>query len=81
MGGRPDDEATALARYRRRSAEVRAEVAPERLLVFDVAEGWAPLCAFLGRPVPDTPFPRTNSADDFWLMIRGGEPAGAAASR
>jgi hypothetical protein len=81
MGGRPDDEATALACYRRRSAEVVAAIAPERLLVFDVAEGWAPLCAFLGRPVPDTPFPRTNSAEEFWRPARGVGPAAAAASR
>jgi hypothetical protein len=81
MGGRPDDKATALACYRRRSAEVAAAVAPERLLVFDVAEGWAPLCAFLGWPVPDTPFPRTNPAEEFWRPARGVGPAAAAASR
>ena len=34
---------------------------PERLLEFDVRQGWQPLCAFLDRPVPpDTPFPRLN---------------------
>ncbi len=74
MGGRPEDEATALARYRRQIAEVTAEVAPERLLVFDVAEGWAPLCGFLGLPVPDEPFPRTNSLEEFWDPSRPGRP-------
>ncbi|WP_344588545.1 sulfotransferase [Actinomadura vinacea] len=29
----------------------------ERLLVLEVKDGWAPLCAFLGLPVPDEPFP------------------------
>jgi hypothetical protein len=43
------------------------------LLVFDVVEGWAPLCAFLGVDVPDTPFPRTNNRADFWAKL-GGEP-------
>ena len=80
MGSRPGDETTALGCYRRRIAEVTAEIAPERLLVFDVAEGWAPLCAFLGRPVPDTPFPRTNSIEEFWRLV-GGRPTGAATSR
>jgi len=42
---------------------VRAAVAPERFLVFDVAEGWEPLCAFLG--MPDEPFPRSNSTAEF----------------
>jgi hypothetical protein len=74
MSGRPGDEATALAVYRRRIAEVTAEIAPERLLVFDVAEGWAPLCGFLGLPVPDAPFPRTNSAEEFWDPSKPGRP-------
>jgi hypothetical protein len=74
MGGRPNDEATALACYRRRATEVTGEVAPERLLVFDVAEGWAPLCGFLRLPVPDEPFPRTNSLEEFWDPSRPGRP-------
>ncbi len=32
----------------------------EQLLVFDVREGWAPLCRFLGVAIPDTPFPNVN---------------------
>jgi hypothetical protein len=36
----------------------------ERLLVFSPKEGWAPLCAFLGVPVPAEPFPRVNSRDE-----------------
>jgi hypothetical protein len=40
-------------------------IPPERLLVYDVAEGWAPLCAFLGVPVPDGPMPKVNSTEEF----------------
>ena len=46
----------------------------ERLLVFNVAEGWEPLCRFLEKPVPATPFPRSHSRDEFWAHF-GGEPA------
>ncbi|MEG3143315.1 sulfotransferase [Sphingomonas sp. RT2P30] len=74
FGGRATDKDHALAAYARREADVRAAIPAERLLVFDVAQGWAPLCAFLGVAVPDTPFPRTNSRDDFWVKF-GGEPA------
>ena len=42
-----------------------AAIPAERLLVFDVAEGWGPLCEFLDVPVPDAPFPRVNGASDF----------------
>jgi len=41
-------------------AEVKAHVPADRLLVFDVRDGWAPLCEFLDRPVPDIPFPNVN---------------------
>ena len=51
--------------FREHIAAVQAEIAPERLLTFDVREGWQPLCAFLGVAVPDMPFPKTNSSKEF----------------
>ena len=65
-----DAEQAALAAIRRRAAEVKAEIPPDWLLVFDVAEGWGPLCRFLGVPVPAAPFPHSNSTDDFWKIDR-----------
>lgn len=55
----------ALAVYRTHIADVKAAIDPERLLVYDVAEGWEPLCRHLGIAVPPQPFPRTNSTDEF----------------
>ena len=43
---------------------MRALVPPKQLLVFDVKEGWAPLCEFLQVPVPDVPFPNINDANE-----------------
>ena len=40
--------------------EVKRAVPPEKLLIFEVKEGWAPLCKFLGVPEPTIPFPRVN---------------------
>lgn len=59
--GRAAERDFAVARFEAHNDEVRASIAPERLLVFDVKQGWEPLCRFLGRPVPDVPFPSTNS--------------------
>lgn len=73
FGGDMGDRETALAAYRLRTEQVRAAIAPERLLVFDVAEGWEPLCRFLGVRVPDTDFPHRNLRADFWEAL-GGEP-------
>ena len=73
FGDRVDDREVALAAYRLRTQEVREVIAPERLLVFDVAEGWQPLCRFLDVPTPSTPFPHHNLRADFWEVL-GGEP-------
>ena len=72
--GRPVERDAAIASYRRNNQMVRDLIAPERLLVFNVAEGWGPLCRFLGVPQPGTPFPRSHPRDEFWAHF-GGEPA------
>ena len=33
---------------------------PERLLEYRLGSGWEPLCTFLGKPIPDVPFPHAN---------------------
>jgi len=71
FGCKVTDQAGALAAYRLRTEQVRAAIPAERLLVFDVAEGWGPLCRFLGVAVPDVAFPHVNSTDDFWKLVRG----------
>ncbi len=68
FGGKLDDREHALAVYRAYEKEVRDTIAPERLLAFDVTQGWEPLCAFLEVPVPDEPFPRTNTSEEFAKM-------------
>ena len=67
FGCPPTDREGVLAAYHRRTAEVRAAIPSERLLVFDVTEG----CRFLDVPVPDAPFPRVNSTEQFWKLVRG----------
>lgn len=71
----------AIAAYRANNRKVREVIPAGRLLVFNLAEGWGPLCAFLGVPVPDVPFPRTNPRQEFWERF-GGEPGvvGSAAA-
>ena len=59
------DRAHATRVFRDHIAAVQAEIAPERLLMFDVRDGWEPLCGFLGVPVPETPYPQTNSSKAF----------------
>ncbi len=63
--GKLDDREHALNVYRAHNKKVRSSIPQDRLLVYDVVQGWEPLCEFLEVPVPDSPFPRVNSADDF----------------
>jgi hypothetical protein len=55
----------AVAALRAHEDDVIASVAPGELLVYTVGDGWDPLCEFLAVPVPDEPFPRTNSTAEF----------------
>ena len=66
--GRFEDKAYAIEVYERHNDEVKRRVPSERLLVYEVKEGWGPLCEFLGVPEPEEPFPRLNDAA---LMRRG----------
>ena len=44
---------------------MKATIPADRLLVYELGSGWEPLCAFLGVPVPDQPYPHTNATTDF----------------
>jgi hypothetical protein len=45
---------------------IRGLVPKDRLLEWYIDDGWEPLCKFLGKPVPDTPFPHANAAAGGW---------------
>lgn len=62
--GPPPREAI-IAMFHNHRAAVEREVPAEKLLVFDVRQGWEPLCRFLGVKAPETPFPRMNESEGF----------------
>lgn len=49
--------------------EVKANVPAEKLLVYDVRDGWGPLCAFLQVPEPGEPLPHLNKKENFKTML------------
>jgi hypothetical protein len=71
------DEDRMVAAYHRHNAAVQAGLPAERLLVFDVRQGWGPLCDFLGVQPPDEPFPHLNDSqflqENFRRMMTSGE--------
>ncbi len=72
--GRMHDRAHAIAVFNAHNAEVRRVIPKERLLVYDAGEGWGPLCAFLRLPVPDRPYPRTNTTEEFQNLVKARIP-------
>ncbi len=66
FAGRFGDKAYALEQYHAHIAAVQRNVPAAQLLLYDVKDGWEPLCTFLGVPVPaNTPFPHRNLRADF----------------
>ncbi|TAL81424.1 MAG: hypothetical protein EPN75_04420 [Beijerinckiaceae bacterium] len=69
--GTMNDRARAIARYKEHIEEVKAAVPADRLLIFSVDQGWEPLCAFLGVPAPEEPFPKVNDRAAIKKAIAG----------
>jgi hypothetical protein len=65
FGGDMHDRAYMTDYFRRHTEAVKAAIPADKLLVYEVGQGWGPLCAFLGVPVPDKPFPQVNSREEF----------------
>lgn len=69
--GRFTDREYALRVFEEHIAEVQAAVPADRLLAFDVRQGWQPICDFLGVPIPrGERFPHANDAASFGRAIQ-----------
>jgi hypothetical protein len=64
------DRAFMTDHFRRHDEEVKREIPPERLLVYEAGQGWAPLCAFLGVAIPEQPYPSENSRAEFIARVQ-----------
>ena len=68
--GRIEDAAYAKQIFRDHIETVKKTISPERLLIYEISQGWEPLCSFLKVPIPsDTPFPRVNEGRDIKKAI------------
>jgi Sulfotransferase domain len=67
-----EEPAHLIAAMERHNEAVERTVAPERLLLWRVDEGWEPLCEFLAVPVPDEPLPHLNDRATFHERVIGG---------
>ena len=63
--GRFEDRDWVRAMYHDRIAAIKAYVPPERLVVWNLGDGWEPIADALGVPVPDDPFPHLHDTNEF----------------
>lgn len=68
---RTASEAKANARqvFQDHYMRIRKAAPKDRLLEYKLGSGWEPLCKFLGKPIPDTEFPRLNESELFEKMV------------
>lgn len=67
--GKKDDKEAMITLFNEWIEDVKRTVPAEKLLVYDIQQGWEPLCDFLNVPVPSTPFPKTNMKGGFQKRI------------
>jgi hypothetical protein len=61
--------AAMMDAFERHNAEVRAGIPAGRLLEWTATDGWEPICERLGVPVPDDPFPVSNTTNETRAVI------------
>lgn len=72
FGGFFNNKEHVLSAFNKRIVDVKQVIPDHRLLVFEVTEGWSPLCEFLGVPIPESDFPHSNSKVEFWDVFGKG---------
>ena len=58
LGFHPDIKENRFQFYEDWNEFVQHKIPKDRLLVFNAKQGWEPLCEFLGKPIPEGPYPR-----------------------
>lgn len=71
LQGKFEDKAFAEKVFNDHIEKVKATVPADKLLIYDVRDGWAPLCEFLNVPVPTEPLPHLNKKENFRTMLKG----------
>ena len=68
-----EGEQASVEYFNKWMEEVKGIVPEEKLLIFDVRQGWQPLCQFLDVPVPNQDFPNTNDTKMMKQRMRNGK--------
>lgn len=71
LQGKFADKGFAEEIFNKHTEDVKASVPSDKLLVYDVRDGWEPLCSFLNVPEPSEPLPHLNKKENFKEMLAG----------
>lgn len=56
--------------FKKHIEDVKISIPKDRLLTYQISEGWEPLCKFLGVSIPeDKPFPNVNDTEEFKNVV------------
>jgi hypothetical protein len=64
--GKHDNKNHCIGIFNKHINEISNVVPKDNLLIFDVSEGWVPLCEFLKVEIPNEAFPYTNTRASFF---------------
>lgn len=70
FNGSPEDREYATKEFERYIREVKERVPAQKLLVYEMKQGWGSLCEFLGVEAPREPFPHLNEGEQFPKLMR-----------
>jgi len=70
--GRLSDREYAIDVFKQHIKEVQGSIPKERLLTFASSDGWGPLCRFLNKHIPGSPYPSSNSTRQFTERLATG---------
>jgi len=68
--GRMDDKDHVIDTFNRHNENIKEMVSADRLLIYGPPYGWETLCEFLKCDIPDSPYPKVNSTEDFLSRVR-----------
>ena len=69
-----DDPHVCMSAFERHNDHVIQTAPRERLLIWEAGDGWAPICNALNLPIPDAPFPKANSTEEFQQRVLANIP-------
>jgi len=68
--GKFKDKDKAIQIYNDFNEEIKSHIPPDQLLIYNISDGWGPLCSFLNVSVPDAEFPFKNKRNEFHEQIK-----------